>query len=102
MFLINLFGNWLDDFRISQNKVVIDALRAQFVAELAAQQPEAAPSGTPEDVQEEFRRLLLKEMERRGDLSKVQACPTSFGEVVDESEAKPVILSPAHSHRIVM
>ena len=41
-------------------------------------------------------------MERRGDFSKVQAYPTSFGEVVDESEAKPVILSPAHSHRIVM
>jgi hypothetical protein len=34
------------NFRFSQNKVALDALRAQVVAELAAQQPEAAPSGT--------------------------------------------------------
>jgi hypothetical protein len=41
-------------------------------------------------------------MKHRGDFSKVQVYPTSAGEVVDESEAKPVILSPAHSHRIAM
>ena len=45
---------------------------------------------------------LLEEMERRGDFSKVQICPTSAGEVVDEAEAKLVILSPAYSHRIVV
>jgi hypothetical protein len=41
-------------------------------------------------------------MKHRGNVSKVQVYPTSFGDVVDESEAKPVILSPAHSHRIVI
>ena len=41
-------------------------------------------------------------MKHRVVFSKVQVYPTSFDEVVDEPEAKPVILSPAHSHRIVM
>jgi hypothetical protein len=45
---------------------------------------------------------LLEERERRGDFSKVQLCPTSAGEVLDEAEAKLVILSPAYSHRIVV
>jgi hypothetical protein len=41
-------------------------------------------------------------MKHRGDLSKVQVCPRSAGEVVDEAEVKLVILSPAYSHRIVV
>jgi ABC-type phosphate/phosphonate transport system permease subunit len=45
------------NFRFSQNKVALDALRAQVVAELAAQQPEAVPKWHhPEVVQEELRR----------------------------------------------
>jgi hypothetical protein len=51
------FVKSIRNFRCSQNKVALDALRAQVVAELAAQQSEAAPSGNhPEDVQEELRR----------------------------------------------
>jgi hypothetical protein len=52
----------------------------------------------PEDVMEELRRRLLEEMKHRGDFSKVQVCPTSAGEVVDEAEAKLVILSPGYAH----
>ena len=51
-----------------------------------------------EDVVEEIRRRLLEEPKHKGDFSKVQVCPMSAGEVVDEPEAKLVILSPVFSH----
>ena len=51
-----------------------------------------------EDVTEEIRRRLAEEAKHRGDLSKVHVCPASSGEVVDEPEAKLVILSPESAH----
>jgi hypothetical protein len=96
-----LFVKSIRNFRFSQIKSLMPSGAGCSRAGGAAARG-SAQRYHPEDVQEELRRLLLKEMERRGDFSKVQAYPTSFGEVVDESEAKPVILSPAHSHRIVM
>jgi len=51
-----------------------------------------------EDVVEEIRCRLLEEPKHKGDFSKVQVCPMSASEVVDEPEAKLVILSPASSH----
>jgi hypothetical protein len=51
-----------------------------------------------EDVSEEIRRRLAEEAKHRGDFSKVHVCPASSGDVVDEPEAKLVILSPDSAH----
>ena len=52
----------------------------------------------PEDVTEEIRRRLGEESKHRGDFSKVQSCPVGSSDVVDEPEAKLVILSPDYPH----
>jgi len=52
----------------------------------------------PEDIVEEIRRRLLEEAKQRGDFSKVHPCPGSYNEVVDEPEAKLVILAPDYLH----
>lgn len=51
-----------------------------------------------EDVTEEIRRRLAEEPKHRGEFSRVQICPDSAGDVVDEPEAKLVILSPVYPH----
>jgi hypothetical protein len=51
-----------------------------------------------EDVTEEIRRRLAEEAKHRGDFSKVHVCPAGSGDVVDEPEAKLVILSPESAH----
>ena len=50
------------------------------------------------DITEEIRRRLLEEAKHRGDFVKVHPCPSSYSEVVDEPEAKLVILAPDHAH----
>lgn len=52
----------------------------------------------PEDVAEEIRIRLIEEAKHRGDFSKVHPCPASHNEVVDEPEAKLVMLGPNHLH----
>jgi len=52
----------------------------------------------PEDVFEHIRHRLQAEAKSRGDFAKVQPCPGSFSEVVDEPEAKLVILGPDYPH----
>jgi hypothetical protein len=52
----------------------------------------------PEDVTEEIRIRLLEEAKHRGDFSKVHPCPVSYNEVVDEPEAKLVILGSDYLH----
>ena len=47
---------------------------------------------------EEIRRRLAEEAKHRGDFSKVQVCPVGSSDVVDEPEAKLVILSPDSAH----
>lgn len=56
-------------------------------------------AGWPLDEVIEKTRKTLKEQEKhRGDLARVQACPPSVSEVVDEPEARLVILGPEHLH----
>ncbi len=56
-------------------------------------------AGFPLDQVLEATRQVLKEQERnRGDLARVQACPTSINEVPDEPEARLVILGPEYLH----
>ncbi len=52
----------------------------------------------PEDLVEEIRRRLSEEAKHRGDFSKVHPCPSSYNEVVDEPEAKLVVLGPDYTH----
>ena len=52
----------------------------------------------PEDVVEHIRQRLQVEAKSRGDFAKVHPCPASLGEVVDEPEAKLVILGPDYPH----
>ena len=56
----------------------------------------------PEDVTEEIRRRLAEEAKHRGDFSKVHSCPAGSSDVVDEPEAKLVILSPDYPHSAKM
>jgi len=51
-----------------------------------------------EDVTEEILRRLAEEAKHRGDFSKVHVPPAGSGDVVDEPEAKLVILSPDFAH----
>jgi predicted AAA+ superfamily ATPase len=56
-------------------------------------------AGLPLDDVLEAARLILKDQEKqRGDLAKVQACPSSINDIVDEPEARLVILGPEHLH----
>lgn len=56
-------------------------------------------AGLPMDQVLEAARGVLKEQERqRGDLARLQACPASVNEVVDEPEARLVILGPEYLH----
>lgn len=58
-------------------------------------------AGLPIDQVLEAARHILKEQEKhRGDLARVQACPASVNEVVDEAEARLVILGPEHLHTV--
>ena len=52
----------------------------------------------PEDVTEEIRRRLVEEAKHRGDFSKVHPCAAGSSDVVDEPEAKLVILNPDYPH----
>jgi hypothetical protein len=52
----------------------------------------------PEDVTEEIRRRLAEEAKHRGDFSKIHSCPAGSSDVIDEPEAKLVILSPDYPH----
>ena len=52
----------------------------------------------PVDVTEEIRRRLVEEAKHRGDFSKVHPCAAGSSDVVDEPEAKLVILSPDYPH----
>ena len=47
---------------------------------------------------EEIRRRLAEEAKHRDDFAKVHVCPAGSGDVVDEPEAKLVILSPDSAH----
>ncbi len=52
----------------------------------------------PDDVNEEIRRRLAEEAKHRGDFAKAHVCPAGSSDVVDEAEAKLVILSPDYAH----
>ncbi|MBK9166737.1 MAG: DUF499 domain-containing protein [Bryobacterales bacterium] len=94
------FGDALRKLADQATYIYVDGSRYWYATQPSVNRlaEERAERYHHEDVVEEIRRRLLEEQKHKGDFSKVQVCPTSAGEVVDEPEAKLVILSPAAAH----
>jgi hypothetical protein len=94
------FGDALRKLADKATYIYVDGSRYWYATQPSVNRmaEERAERYHPEDVVEEIRRRLLEEPKHRGDFSKVQICPAGFNEVVDEPEAKLVILSPSSAH----
>ena len=94
------FGDALRKLADQATYLYVDGSRYWYATQPSVNRlaEERAERYHPEDVAEEIRRRLLEEAKHRGDFSKVHSCPTSFNDVVDEPEAKLVILSPDYPH----
>ncbi len=94
------FGDALRKLVDKANYIYVDGSRYWYSTQpnVSRMADERGEKYHPEDVIEEIRRRLVDEAKHRGDFSKVQICPGGAGEVIDEPEAKLVILSPAHAH----
>src|SRR5581483_4062371 len=67
-------------------------------ASVARLAQERAAALSMDQVIEAARQTLKEQEKHRGDLARVQACPTSVNEVVDEPAARLVILGPEYLH----
>jgi len=94
------FGDALRKLADQATYLYVDGSRYWYATQPSVNRlaEERAERYHPEDVVEEIRKRLAEEAKHRGDFSKVQSCPTGGGEVVDEAEAKLVILSPDYPH----
>ena len=94
------FGDALRKLADQATYLYVDGSRYWYATQPSVNRlaEERAERYHPEDVTEEIRRRLVEEAKHRGDFSKVQSCPTGSGDVVDEPEAKLVILSPDSPH----
>jgi hypothetical protein len=94
------FGDALRKLADQATYIFVDGSRYWYATQPSVNRlaEERAERYDPEDVVEEIRRRLAEEPKHRGDFSKVQICPAGASEVVDEPEAKLVILSPAYPH----
>jgi len=89
------FGDALRKLADQATYIYVDGSRYWYATQPSVNRlaEERAERYHPEDVTEEIRRRLAEEAKHRGDFSKVQSCPAGSGDVVDEPEAKLVILS---------
>jgi hypothetical protein len=94
------FGDALRKLADQATYLYVDGSRYWYATQPSVNRlaEERAERYHPEDVTEEIRRRLADEAKHRGDFSKVHVCPGSAGDVVDEPEAKLVILSPESPH----
>jgi hypothetical protein len=94
------FGDALRKLADQATYLYVDGSRYWYATQPSVNRlaEERAERYHPEDVTEEVRRRLAEEAKHRGDFSRVHICPTSAGDVVDEPEAKLVILSPDYPH----
>jgi HEPN superfamily Swt1-like protein/uncharacterized protein DUF499 len=94
------FGDALRKLADQATYLYVDGSRYWYATQPSVNRlaEERAERYHPEDVTEEIRRRLGEEAKHRGDFSKVHSCPASAGDVVDEPEAKLVILSPDYPH----
>ncbi len=94
------FGDALRKLADQATYLYVDGSRYWYATQPSVNRlaEERAERYHPEDVTEEIRRRLAEEAKHRGDFSKVHVCPASASDVVDEPEAKLVILSPDYAH----
>ena len=94
------FGDALRKLADQATYLYVDGSRYWYATQPSVNRlaEERAERYHPEDVTEEIRKRLAEEAKHRGDFSKVHSCPAGSGDVVDEPEAKLVILSPDHPH----
>ena len=94
------FGDALRKLADQATYLYVDGSRYWYATQPSVNRlaEERAERYHPEDVTEEIRRRLAEEAKHRGDFSKVHSCPAGSSDVVDEPEAKLVILSPDYPH----
>jgi len=94
------FGDALRKLADQATYLYVDGSRYWYATQPSVNRlaEERAERYHPEDVTEEIRRRLAEEAKNRGDFSKVHSCPAGSSDVVDEPEAKLVILSPDYPH----
>jgi hypothetical protein len=94
------FGDALRKLADQATYLYVDGSRYWYATQPSVNRlaEERAERYHPEDVTEEIRLRLAEEAKHRGDFSKVHVCPASAGDVVDEPEAKLVILSSEAPH----
>ena len=94
------FGDALRKLADQATYLYVDGSRYWYATQPSVNRlaEERAERYHPEDVTEEIRRRLVEEAKHRGDFSKVHSCPASSSDVVDEPEAKLVILRPDDPH----
>ena len=94
------FGDALRKLADQATYLYVDGSRYWYATQPSVNRlaEERAERYHPEDVTEEIRRRLAEEAKHRGDFSKVHPCPAGSSDVVDEPEAKLVILSPDYPH----
>ena len=94
------FGDALRKLADQATYLYVDGSRYWYATQPSVNRlaEERAERYHPEDVVEEIRKRLGEEAKHKGDFSKVHPCPVGSSDVVDEQEAKLVILSPDHAH----
>ncbi len=94
------FGDALRKLADQATYLYVDGSRYWYATQPSVNRlaEERAERYHPEDVTEEIRKRLAEEAKHRGDFSKVHSCPAGSSDVVDEPEAKLVILSPDYPH----
>ncbi|HEY1754439.1 MAG TPA: Swt1 family HEPN domain-containing protein [Bryobacteraceae bacterium] len=94
------FGDALRKLADQATYLYVDGSRYWYATQPSVNRlaEERAERYHPEDVTEEIRRRLVEEAKHRGDFTKVHPCAVGSSDVVDEPEAKLVILSPDYPH----
>jgi hypothetical protein len=94
------FGDALRKLADQATYLYVDGSRYWYATQPSVNRlaEERAERYHPEDVVEAIRGRLAEEQKHRGDFAKVHPCPVGASDVVDEPEAKLVILSPDYPH----
>jgi hypothetical protein len=94
------FGDALRKLADQATYLYVDGSRYWYATQPSVNRlaEERAERYHPEDVTEEIRWRLAEEPKHKGDFAKVHPCPVGASDVVDEPEAKLVILSPDYPH----
>jgi hypothetical protein len=98
---VNTFGNALRRLSDEATHLYVDAGRYWFDTQPSVTRTarERAAGLDAEDVREETRRRLREQRKARGDFAlEPTICPSSSSDVLDEAEARLVVLGPDRAH----